>query len=114
MEIHPLVQKVYDAIKDAAHGNPEIGLKLAEARVAMATGMTYGLVKSWMRVLSDAGNIYVDGRTVRLVKDYGYREKPRLIDVAEQEVKMRKETRKALRALTRGGKKRGKATGRDT
>jgi hypothetical protein len=75
LKLAPFVQRMYDALKRASYGQPQLPIKAGVAAISMECALNRALSQMWVQSMDDAGLINLDGKTIWLVKDYGPRPK---------------------------------------
>lgn len=72
-----LVDKIYDALKEAARGDKEVTINRGVAAASAVTNMSRGLTHHWLDTMHTLGMINMNGITIWLSKDYGPRVRSR-------------------------------------
>ena len=74
IKLHPFVQKIYDALKRASYGQPQMPIAMGISAISCETAMPESLSQMWLKTLNKRGLISMDGLTIWLVKDFGPRQ----------------------------------------
>jgi hypothetical protein len=73
MPKEPLVDRIYEALLAAAHGERYVTIRIGVAAGSAVTNMPRGLVEHWLDTMATLGMIQMDGVSIWLTQNYGPR-----------------------------------------